>query len=255
MQEHETWLTALFNDHLAGLGNAILGAVYSILGVAYKTQEKPWENFIVMQLLVAVILIVVFAILRPKLSMDKPGKMQHIFETAYKFLHDQAQDNIGHGSARFVPFVGSLFFFILFCNLLGIIPTLESPTMFYYVTAGLAVASFFYYNFMGVKLQGPVKYGAHFLGPVWWLAPLMLPIEIISHLARPLSLTIRLFANMFAGEQVTMVFIGLTFIGFPVIFMGLHVFVSFLQAYIFALMTMIYLGGAVAHDHPAELEH
>ncbi len=253
--EHETWLTALFNDHLAGLGNAILSAVYSILGVAYKTQAKPWENFIVMQLLVAVILMTVFAILRPKLSMDKPGKMQHIFEMAYKFLHDQAHENIGHGSSRFVPFVGSLFFFILFCNLLGIIPTLESPTMFYYVTAGLASASFLYYNYMGVKLQGPVKYGAHFLGPVWWLAPLMLPIEIISHLARPLSLAIRLFANMFAGEQVTVVFIRLTLFAFPVIFMGLHVFVSFLQAYIFALMTMIYLGGAVSHDHPAELEH
>ena len=186
MQEHETWLTALFNDHLAGLGNTILSTVYSILGAAYKSQERPWENFIVMQLLAAVILMVVFAILRPKLSMDKPGKMQHIFETAYKFLHDQAHDNIGHGSARFVPFVGSLFFFILFCNLLGIVPTLESPTRFYYVTAGLASASFLYYNYMGLKMQGPVKYGAHFLGPVWWLAPLMLPIEIISHFARPL---------------------------------------------------------------------
>lgn len=255
MQEHETWLTALFNDHLASVGNGILSVVYPIFGVAYKAQEKPWENFIVMQILVTVIVILLFALLKGSLSMDKPGKLQHLFEAVYNFLHQQAHDNIGHGSSRFVPFVGSMFIFILFCNLLGIIPTLEAPTMFHYVTGGLAAASFLYYNYMGVRIQGLGNYSKHFLGPVWWLAPLMLPIEIISHLARPLSLTIRLFANMFAGEMVTIVFIGLTFIGIPVIFMGLHVFVSILQAYIFALMTMIYLGGAVSHDHPDELEH
>ena len=249
MQEHEPWLTALFNDHLSGPGNAILSTVLPLFGRTYVTQPRPWDTFIVMQILVAIIMILTFAILRPKLSMDKPGKMQHIFEAAYNFLQHQAHDNVGHGSARFVPFVGSMFFFVLFCNLLGIIPTFESPTMFPYVPAGLAIASFLYYNFMGAKIQGLGKYALHFCGPVWWLAPLMLPIEIISHLARPASLTIRLFANMFAGEQVTMVFLGLTFLGFPVIFMGLHVFVSFLQAYIFALMTMIYLGGAVAQDH------
>jgi F-type H+-transporting ATPase subunit a len=84
---------------------------------------------------------------------------------------------------------------------------------------------------------------------VWWLAPLMIPIEIISHLARPLALTIRLFANMFAGEQVTLVFMSLVSLGVPVVFMGLHVFVSLLQAYIFMILTMVYVGGAVAHEH------
>jgi F-type H+-transporting ATPase subunit a len=83
---------------------------------------------------------------------------------------------------------------------------------------------------------------------VWWLAPIMFPIEIVSHLARPLSLTIRLFANMFAGEQVTIVFLGLVPLVVPVIFMGLHVFVAFLQSYIFVLLTMVYVSGAVAHE-------
>jgi len=92
-------------------------------------------------------------------------------------------------------------------------------------------------------------YLSHFAGPIWWLAPLMIPIEIISHLARPLSLTVRLYANMFAGEQVTLVFIGLTYLIVPVAFMGLHAFVSLLQAYIFMLLAMMYVAGATAHEH------
>ena len=93
------------------------------------------------------------------------------------------------------------------------------------------------------------KYTKHFFGPIPVMAPLMLPIEIISHLARPLSLTIRLFANMYAGEQVTLVFLSLTYFAVPVVFMGLHVFVSLLQAYIFMLMTMMYIAGATADEH------
>jgi F-type H+-transporting ATPase subunit a len=102
---------------------------------------------------------------------------------------------------------------------------------------------------MGVREHGVGKYLAHFAGPIWWMAPLMIPIEIVSHLARPLSLTVRLFATMYAGEQVTLAFLGVTYLVAPAIFMGLHVFVSFLQAYIFALMAMMYVNGAVAHDH------
>ena len=242
MQEHELWLTALFNDQLAGLGNAVLTAV------GQAAQPRPWANFITMQVLVAFIIIVFFAVLKSQLSMENPGKAQHLFELLFTFIKDQAHENVGHGSMKFVPFLGAMFIFVLFCNLIGIIPVFESPTMFAFVPAGLAIASFLYYNIMGVREHGVIKYVGHFFGPVWWLAPLMFPIEIISHLARPMSLTIRLFANMFAGEQVTLVFIGLTGV-FGFVFMGLHVFVSFLQAYIFTLMTMIYLGGAVAHDH------
>jgi F-type H+-transporting ATPase subunit a len=118
-----------------------------------------------------------------------------------------------------------------------------------WVPAGLAVVTFVYYNYMGFREQGVWSYLKHFAGPIWWLAPLMIPIEIVSHLARPLSLSIRLFANMFAGEQVTMAFLKLTLLLAPAIFMGLHVFVSLLQAYIFALLAMIYVAGAIAHEH------
>jgi F-type H+-transporting ATPase subunit a len=120
--------------------------------------------------------------------------------------------------------------------------------MFPWVPAGLAFMTFIYYNFMGLRANGGA-YLKHFLGPIWWLIPLMLPIEIVSHFARPMSLTIRLYANMFAGEQVTVAFMRLVPLGIPMIFMALHVFVSFLQAYIFTLMSMIYVGGAVEHEH------
>jgi F-type H+-transporting ATPase subunit a len=116
------------------------------------------------------------------------------------------------------------------------------------VTLGCAMATFLYYHLMGLQVNG-FKYILQFMGPKWWLAGLMFPIEIVSHLARPLALTIRLYANMFAGEQVTIVFVGLTYLGFPVLFMVLHAFVGVVQAYIFMLLTMFYVGSAVAHEH------
>jgi F-type H+-transporting ATPase subunit a len=244
MPEHEIWLTRLFNDHLAGLGNWVL----ALVRVHAENPARPWANFVTMQILVAAIIILVFAYLRPRLSMDRPGKTQHIFEVIYTFLQGEAKDSIGHDGPRFLPFLGTLFLFILFCNLIGIIPGFESPTMNPSVPAGCAVLVFVYYNFMGFKQQGVFKYMAHFAGPMPLLAPLMIPIELISHMARPLSLTIRLFANMLAGEKVTVVFLGLTYLVAPAVFMGLHVFVSFLQAYIFVLLTMMYLSETVPHE-------
>jgi len=244
MPEHEIWLTRLFNDHLAGLGNSLL----SIFNIHAAHPGRPWTNFITMQILVAAIIVVLFAILRPRLSMDRPGKMQHIFEAIYTFLRGEATDSIGHEGPRFLPFLGTLFFFILFSNLIGIIPGFESPTMNPSVPAGCALLVFAFYNFMGFKQQGIFAYLKHFAGPIWWMAPLMIPIELVSHMARPLSLTIRLFANMLAGDKVTVAFLGLTYLIVPAAMMGLHVFVSFLQAYIFVLLTMIYLSETVPHE-------
>jgi F-type H+-transporting ATPase subunit a len=181
--------------------------------------------------------------------MDRPGKLQHIFEVIYDFLHGQSEEIIGHHGPHYVHLFGTLFVFILFGNLLGIVPSFESPTMFPPVPLGCALVAFLYYNLMGFSAQGIGNYLKHFMGPSLPLAPIMIPIEIVSHLARPLSLTIRLFANMYAGEQVTLVFLGLVPLLVPTVFMGLHVFVSFLQAYIFVLLTMVYVAGAVEHEH------
>jgi len=242
MPESELFITKFFNDYLAAPGNAALSLV------GKHAEARPWANFIVMQFVVVAGLMLLFALLRPRLSPDKPGKFQQIFELLYQFVRDQAEDQVGHTAYRYVAFFGVILLYVLSCNLIGLVPCFESPTMNASVTAGCALATFAYYNLKGLQVNG-IRYLGHFAGPLWWLAPLMFPIEIISHLARILSLTVRLYANIFAGEQVTMVFLGLTKFGPPVIFMGLHIFVGVVQAYIFMLLAMVYVGGAVAHEH------
>src|SRR4030095_11886364 len=199
MPEHEPWLTALFNDHLAGVANRVLAMV----GQHAENPARPWSTSLSMEILVVAIIVVLFAVLRSQLSMDRPGNVQHTFEAIYNFLHAQSEEHVGHDGPKFLPLFGTLFIFILFSNLLGVIPGFESPTMNPSVPAGCAMLVFFYYNFLGFKQMSVGKYLAHFAGPMPALAPLMVPIEIVSHLARPLSLTIRLFANMFVGEQLT----------------------------------------------------
>jgi F-type H+-transporting ATPase subunit a len=241
--EAETWSTAPLNRFLA----APLDAFWNALGVAHD-HAHPWETWLTMEILVVAIIVVLFAILRSRLSVENPGKLQLTFEAMYKFVISQTDDAVEHGK-KYAPFFGALFVFILFMNLIGVIPGFESPTMTVSVPLGMAVVVFLYYHWMGLREQGVGKYLAHFMGPMLALAPLMIIIEIISHFARPLSLTVRLFANMFAGEKVTLTFLSLTFLVAPAVFMGLHVFVGFLQAYIFMLLAMIYVGGAVAHEH------
>lgn len=245
--EHEAqfWLTRLFNEYL---GSALTSFLTSV-GHPPADPAHPWQNWIVIEILVVAIIMVMFAILRSRLSVEKPGKLQITFEVIYDFVSGQTHDSIDDHPSKYVSFFGTLFIFVLFMNLIGIIPGFESPTMTPAVPLGLAVCVFLYYHWMGIRAQGVGRYLLHFAGPVWWLAPIMIPIELISHLARPLSLTVRLYANMFAGEIVTATFLTLTFFAIPAVFMGLHVFVAFLQAFIFMLLAMIYVGGAVAHEH------
>jgi F-type H+-transporting ATPase subunit a len=242
--EAEVWTTVLFNRFLAGPLDTFLNAI----GHPAADPAHPWENWITMEILVVAIIIVLFTALRSRLSVENPGKLQLTFEAMYTFVTGQTDDAVDHGR-KYAPFFGALFVFILFMNLIGVIPGFESPTMSPSVPLGLAVAVFFYYHWMGFREQGVGRYLVHFAGPMPVLAPLMVPIEFISHLSRPLSLTVRLFANMFAGERVTLTFLSLTYLALPAVFMGLHVFVAFLQAYIFMLLAMIYVGGAVAHEH------
>ena len=241
--EHEIWVTALLNNSLAGPANAVLDAV----GLTHDASH-PWSNWMAIEILVALLLVALFAFVRSQLSVDKPGKLQHVLEVIYEFLGAQAEEIIGHDAKKFRVYFGTLFFLILSLNLIGLIPGLESPTEFPMVPLGFAICTFLYYHSQGVRANG-FGYVKQFIGPMILLAPLMLPIEIISHFARPLSLTLRLYANMFAGEQVFLAFLGLTKLFVPAIFMGLHLFVSFLQAYIFTLLSMIYVGGAVSHEH------
>ena len=241
---HELWITGLFNRAFAGPANALLNAIH----FPAHDPQNPWSDWMVCQILVVLFVVVFFAVMRGRFSVDRPGKIQHSLELVYEFIHAQAEEVVGHGSSKYVAFFGTIFLFILFMNLIGLIPGFDSPTMFANVPLGIAVSVFIFYHAAGIKANG-FGYIKQFLGPMAALAPLVLLIEIISHLARNLSLTVRLFANMFAGEQVYLAFISLVPLIVPVIFIGLHLFVGVLQAYIFMLLAMIYVGGAIAHEH------
>jgi F-type H+-transporting ATPase subunit a len=242
--QHELWITALFNKALSAPANSVLNAIH----FPAHDPANPWSDWMVCEIVVVLFVLIFFGVMRSRLSVDRPGKVQHMLEVTYEFLYAQADEVVGHEGPKYMAFFGTMFFFILFMNCIGLIPGFDSPTMYPMVPFGMAVATFFFYHATGVRANG-VGYVKQFLGPMIWLAPLMLPIEIISHFARPLSLTVRLFANMFAGEQVYITFISLTKLIIPAIFIGLHLFVSLLQAYIFTLLAMIYVGNAVSHEH------
>ena len=242
--ERELALTALFNDYLAAPANAVLGA----LGITAENPKHPWPNWLVMEILVVVLIMVIVALLRGRLSAENPGKLQQVFELIYEFIVSTINEVGVHHGERFVYYIGTIFIFILSMNLIGLVPGLEAPTNNIPVTVGLAVVTFFYYNIMGFRDLG-IGYLKQFMGPVAWLAPLMIPIELISHFVRPLSLSVRLYGNMFAGEQVTGIFLALTFLIIPIIFMLLHVFVAIVQTYVFTLLTTIYIGGATSEEH------
>jgi len=249
----QLWFTAILNRLLAGPVTLLLRALH----IEPKHPAAPIGNALAMEILVVLFLLVLFLLVRSRLSVESPGALQHLFEGMEGFIQGQSREIIGHHSEGYTPFLVALAFFILFCNLIGLIPGFESPTAVPIVPLGCAVSAFLYYQTQGFKHAGPA-YLKHFLGPSdptmsifirIPLALLMLPIEIISHLARMLSLTVRLFANMFAGDMVTWVFFSLVPVGVPILFLGLHIGVSFLQTYIFILLTTVYLQGAVAHEH------
>ncbi len=177
-----------------------------------------------------------------------PDPVQLVYEGVIKSIEAMLEDNIGKEGKEFLPFVTALAIYIFLSNVLGLIPGFSSATANLNSTAALAVIVFIYYNYIGFKKHG-IKYIKHFMGPVWWLAPLMFPIEIISHLARPFSLAIRLFANMFGDHSVFLVFLGLIPFFLPLPFIALGLFVCFIQTLIFVMLTIVYLAGAVAEEH------
>ncbi|HZU42746.1 MAG TPA: F0F1 ATP synthase subunit A [Terriglobales bacterium] len=240
----QLWFTSFLNHFLAGPVTALLRSLH----IHPEYPNAPIPNSVAMEVLVVGFLILVFVLVRSRLSVSNPGGLQHVFEGAHNFIQGQSHEIIGPHSEGFTSFLMTLALFILLSNLLGLIPGFESPTATPYVPLGCAIVAFFYYNIQGFKKSG-IGYLKHFMGPMWWLAIIMVPIEIISHIARVLSLTVRLYANMFAGDMVTLVFFSLVPIGIPVLFLALHVGVSLLQTYIFVLLTMVYLAGAVAEEH------
>ncbi|HXY78212.1 MAG TPA: F0F1 ATP synthase subunit A [Candidatus Acidoferrales bacterium] len=245
--------TALLNRLFGAQVLALLQALH----IHPNHPATPISNSFAMELLVVLLLTMFFVAVRLRLSVERPGGLQHTMEFIDGFVNNLASETISHHPEKFVPYLTALGMFILSCNLIGLVPGLESPTAVPIVPLGCALFTWFYYHFYGLRTNGPVGYLKHFIGPQegmpmavrLFLPVLVFPIEVFSHAARVLSLTVRLFANMFAGEMVTLVFFSLIPLGLPIVFEGLHVGVSFIQTYIFVLLACVYLGEATAHEH------
>ena len=249
----QLWFTQILNHLFAGSTTAFL----RMLHIEPKYPQAPITNSFSMEVLVFFFLLAIFLMVRSRLSVDSPGSLQHAFEALEGFVVGQSEEIIGHHTEPYIAFFAIIFVFILICNLIGLIPGFESPTGVPVVPLGCAICAFLYYHTQGFKHSGP-KYLLHFFGPpmegmpIWARIPmaiLMLPIELVSHFARLLSLTVRLWANIFAGDLITLVFFSMIPIGIPIVFSGLHIIVAVLQAYVFMLLAIIYVSGAVAEEH------
>ncbi len=171
-----------------------------------------------------------------------------IFEITVESVLHLMEDIIGPKARRYFPLIASLFIYILCCDLIGVIPGFVPPTSNINTNFACAICVFLYYNYVGIREQGFSKYIKHMAGPVVWLAPLILTIELTSHLVRPISLSVRLFGNMVGDHMVLEMFSGLVPLLIPIVFMGLTIFVAFLQAFVFSLLSIIYIALATQKE-------
>ncbi len=192
----------------------------------------------------------IFGLLITKRLKMVPGQTQSIMELLVDAFLGLIDQSMGPKGRKYFPFIMTFAVFIFFANVLGLIPGLLPPTANINTTVALALLVFFATHVIGVKEHG-LKYFKHFVGPVWWLAPLMIPIEIIGHIARPVSLSLRLFGNMMGHEQIVTVLLILMPAAYPLLALStaLGVLVILIQSFIFALLSMMYLGGALEEAH------
>ncbi|HEV2137062.1 MAG TPA: F0F1 ATP synthase subunit A [Terracidiphilus sp.] len=238
--------THFLNHVFGGITTQVLLAV----GYHPAIPGTPYDDTFAVELAVTLLLITFFLLVRLTLSVEKPNPAQQIAEMIHEFSTDQCDQVIGHGYQRFQAFVTCVGLFILLNNFAGLLyPTLDTPTSHVAVPLGVAMLTFIYYNFHGLREQGPIGYIKHFAGPVWWMSWLLFPVEVVSHLARMMSLTVRLYANMLASDLLTIISFSIIPIAVPAVLLGLHFAVSIIQAYVFMLLSMIYIAMAVAHEH------
>ncbi|PYT80832.1 MAG: F0F1 ATP synthase subunit A [Acidobacteria bacterium] len=279
MHEPPTWLTQFVNHHLGHYALALLAALHIQPG----NPELPIPDHVVMAVVVVIIGTILALVLRSRLSVEKPGALQQVAEmlltNPLSFgIKDLLEENIQHGASEFIPFVGTISVFVLLGNLLGVFPGsfLKAPTgASVTVPLACAVLTFIHFNSQGVRRHGLLGYLLTFAGSPkdfagWILAILLFPVELVSTSARILSLTVRLWANMFASDLIYLIFLGLLAGGasfgwsksqvlgivlavfpatIPILFIGLHIFVSFIQAYVFTVLPAVYLGLATAEEH------
>jgi len=191
-------------------------------------------------------IVIVLAKMAVKNLKVVPSGTQNVMEAYLQGVVAMGADVMGREKAkRYMPLVATLGLFIGIANLIGVVPGFEAPSAFLDFTLALALIVFIYYNFEGIRRNGVVEYFKHFLGPVWWLAWLMFPIEIVSHISRIISLSFRLFGNVKGDDMFLMVLLMLAPWLLPMIPFALLAFMALLQAFIFMMLTYVYLGGAV----------
>ena len=227
---------------------------HSILYEPFNAIVKPILGFavpdhVIMALLVLLISAIVFPLASRKFSKDNPGGFQQFLEIIVSGLKALLEDIVGHGAShKFLYIIGGFACFIFVSNIFGLFFFLQPPTGNPNTTFGLGLTAFLSYNYQGIKTQGLGHYLKHFMGPMPLLAPLMLPIELIGHFARILSLGMRLFGNIFGEHTATGIFMGMLPFVLPWPMMGLGIFGAFLQTFVFIMLTMVYIGGAVAAE-------
>jgi len=241
--EHSLFIVDLFNK----VFGKPLATLLSWLGIHVSDPEHLVPDYIVMSLIVALLLILLLGLSSRKLSLV-PSKRQSVLELIIQTFEGLLVDVIGEQGKKYLPLVATVGLFILFCNLIGLVPGFMSPTSKLNVTIGCALVVFVYYHLQGIRAQGPLKYLKHFAGPVPLLAPLMVPIEIISHFSRPVSLSIRLFGNIFAEEVLIVIMASIIPFFLPLPFMAIAIFTAVIQSFVFVLLACIYIAGAVAHE-------
>jgi len=276
MEEHVSPLTQWVNHIFARIALSLLHALH----IQPKDYDTPIPEYVVMAIVVLILCTILALILRARLSVERPGAFQQTAELLLTNplgfgIKDLLEENVGHGGAKYIAFTGSISIFILLANLLSVFPAFSAPTAFVYVPLACASLTFIYFNWQGVRHHGVGHYLLTFAGSPknagdYALAVLLFPVELISTAARLLSLTVRLWANIFASDMLYTIFLSLlvklTFfawgkfavlgavlailpIAVPMAFIGLHIFVAIIQAYVFTVLPSIYLGIATADEH------
>ena len=276
MAEHVTGLTEFVNHYLGRFALALLSALH----IRPENPDMPIAEHVVMGVVVLIIGTLLALLLRSRLSVEKPGAAQQIAELLLTNplgfgIKDLLEENVHHGALKLIPFVGSISVFVLLSNLLSVIPVFAAPTADKSVPLACAILTFLYFNWQGVRHHGVGHYLLTFAGSPrqlgdWLLAILLFPVELVSTSARILSLTVRLWANIVASDLLYTIFLGLFSMAtiaawskspvfgvviavlpatIPIAFIGLHIFVAIIQAYIFTVLPSVYLGMATADEH------
>jgi F-type H+-transporting ATPase subunit a len=276
MEEHVSPITQWFNHIFAPIALSLLHALH----IQPKDYDTPIPEYVVMSIVVLVLCTILALILRARLSVERPGAFQQIAElllcNPLGFgIKDLLEENVGHEGGKYIAFTGSISIFVLLSNLLSVFPAFSAPTAAVYVPLACASLTFIYFNWQGVRHHGIGHYLLTFAGSPknaadYALAFLLFPVELISTAARLLSLTVRLWANIFASDMLYAIFLSLlvklTFfvwgkfavlgavlavlpVAIPMAFIGLHIFVAIIQAYVFTVLPSIYLGIATADEH------